>query len=132
MFYKPSCTPRAASCRAARDDAARAIPLTTWRSYPPRSPSTESSSVFAHVPFFDPIFKGSFGGLLVLKMCHAAYRWKALDVYFPTIQSLRESELGRESYDSRKSGCRSCFCVFFRRRFRSNGGSHQRTESCTS
>uniref|UniRef100_A0A2N9EGF0 Uncharacterized protein n=1 Tax=Fagus sylvatica TaxID=28930 RepID=A0A2N9EGF0_FAGSY len=30
--------------------------------------------------FFDPIFEGSFGGLLVLKMGHVAYRRKALDV----------------------------------------------------
>ena len=46
---------------------------------------TESSSIFARVPFSDPIFEGSFGGLLVLKMGHAAYRRKALDVYFPTV-----------------------------------------------
>jgi hypothetical protein len=30
--------------------------------------------------FFDPIFEGNFGGLLVLKMGHAAYRRKAPDV----------------------------------------------------
>uniref|UniRef100_A0A2N9HP02 Uncharacterized protein n=1 Tax=Fagus sylvatica TaxID=28930 RepID=A0A2N9HP02_FAGSY len=32
-----------------------------------------------------PIFEGSFGGLSELKMGHAAYRRKALDVLFPTI-----------------------------------------------
>ena len=48
-------------------------------------PSTESSSVFMRVSFFDPIFKGSFGGLPELKMGHAAYRRKALDVLFPTV-----------------------------------------------
>jgi hypothetical protein len=35
--------------------------------------------------FFDPIFEGSFRGLLVLKMGHVAYRRKALDVFFPTV-----------------------------------------------
>ena len=37
----------------------------------------------ARAQFFDPIFEGNFGGLLVLKMGHAAYRRKAPDVYFP-------------------------------------------------
>ena len=77
--------PRVASYRVARDDAARVIQLATWRSYPPRNPSTESSSVFACIPFSDPIFKGNFGGLLVLKMGHVAYCQKDLDVYFPKI-----------------------------------------------
>ena len=49
------------------------------------SPPSESSSVFARVSFFDQIFEGSFGGLLVLKMGHAAYRLKAIDVFFPTV-----------------------------------------------
>uniref|UniRef100_A0A2N9FC46 Uncharacterized protein n=1 Tax=Fagus sylvatica TaxID=28930 RepID=A0A2N9FC46_FAGSY len=56
--------PRAASYRAARDDAAPAVQLAMWRSYPPRSPSTKSSSVFVRVHFSDPIFEGTFGGLL--------------------------------------------------------------------
>jgi hypothetical protein len=34
---------------------------------------------------FYPIFGGSFGGLLELKLGHAAYRRKALDVLFLTI-----------------------------------------------
>ena len=51
-----------------------------WQSYPPRQPPTKSSSIFVRVPFSDPIFEGSFGGLLVLKMGHAAYRRKALEV----------------------------------------------------
>uniref|UniRef100_A0A2N9EG23 Aminotransferase-like plant mobile domain-containing protein n=1 Tax=Fagus sylvatica TaxID=28930 RepID=A0A2N9EG23_FAGSY len=66
----------------------------TWRSYPPRQPPTESFSIFVRVPFSDPIFKGSFGGLLVLKMGHAAYRRKALNVYFPTIPVKRENATG--------------------------------------
>jgi hypothetical protein len=49
------------------------------------SSPTESSSVFVRVPSSDPIFEGSFGGLPELKMGHAAYRWKSLDVYFPTV-----------------------------------------------
>ena len=40
---------------------------------------------FLRVPFSGPIFGGCFGGLLVFKMGHAAYRQKALDVYFPTL-----------------------------------------------
>jgi hypothetical protein len=43
---------------------------------------------------FDPIFEGSFGSLPELKMGHAAYRRKALDVLFPTVRSLLESEFG--------------------------------------
>ena len=70
---------------AARDDAVRFVQPAMWHSYPPRSPSTESSSVFACIPFSDLIFKGSFGGLSVLKMGHASYRRKALDVYFLVI-----------------------------------------------
>jgi hypothetical protein len=51
-------------------------------------------SILVRVFFFDPIFEGSFGGLLELKMGHAAYRRKALDVLFPKVQSLHESEFG--------------------------------------
>ena len=50
----------------------------------PRQPPTKSS-VFVCVPFSDPIFEDSFGGLLVLKMAHVSYRRKFLDVYFLTI-----------------------------------------------
>ena len=63
------------TCRAVWSHASA-----TWRPYPPRQPPTESSSIFVHVPFSDPIFEGNFGGLLVLKMGHAAYRRKAHDV----------------------------------------------------
>ena len=69
----------------AQDHGARGMLSATSRSYPPRSPSTESSSVFACVPFSDPIFRGNFGGLPVLKIGHAAYRQKALNVFFPMI-----------------------------------------------
>uniref|UniRef100_A0A2N9GU55 Uncharacterized protein n=1 Tax=Fagus sylvatica TaxID=28930 RepID=A0A2N9GU55_FAGSY len=55
-----------------------ATPPETAVSHPPRF------SISVRVPFFDPIFGGSFGGLLELKMGHAAYRRKALDVLFPT------------------------------------------------
>ena len=85
LIYREACTPRAASCRAARDDAARAVQLPRGDPILPRQHLSESSSVFARVSFFNPIFEGSFGGLLVLKMGHAAYRRKALDVYFPTV-----------------------------------------------
>ena len=77
--------PRAASCRAARDDAARAVQLPRGDPIIPRQHLSESSSVFVRISFFDPIFEGSFGGLPKLKMGHAAYRRKALDVLFPTV-----------------------------------------------
>uniref|UniRef100_A0A2N9FLS8 Uncharacterized protein n=1 Tax=Fagus sylvatica TaxID=28930 RepID=A0A2N9FLS8_FAGSY len=46
-------------------------------------------------------------------MCHEAYCRKSLDVYFPTIQSLRESEFGRESYDSLEVGVPELFLRVF-------------------
>ena len=39
------------------------------------------TKIRARAQFFDPIFEGNFGSLLVLKMGHAAYRRKAPDVY---------------------------------------------------
>uniref|UniRef100_A0A2N9HRT8 Uncharacterized protein n=1 Tax=Fagus sylvatica TaxID=28930 RepID=A0A2N9HRT8_FAGSY len=56
--------PHAGPWRAARDHPARVRTTAMWQSYPPCSPSTESSSVLARVPFFGPIFEGYFGGLL--------------------------------------------------------------------
>ena len=79
----------------------------------------------ARAQFFDLIFEGNFGGLLVLKMGHAAYRRKAPDVYFPKKISLYGSEFGGKSYGSRKLGRLSCFFVLFRRRFRSIGGCYR-------
>ena len=77
--------PRAASCRAARDDAARAVQLPRGDPIIPRQHLSESSSVFVRISFFDPIFEGSFGGLPELKMGHAAYLRKALRVRFPKV-----------------------------------------------
>ena len=71
--------------RTARDGGVPSMLYTTWNSYPPRGPSTKSSSVFVCILFSDPIFEGNFRGLLMLKMGHAAYRRKVRDVYFPTI-----------------------------------------------
>ena len=51
----------------------------------PRQQLLESSSVSACVSFFDPIFEASFGGLPELKMGHAAYLRKALNVLFPAV-----------------------------------------------
>uniref|UniRef100_A0A2N9FCQ9 Uncharacterized protein n=1 Tax=Fagus sylvatica TaxID=28930 RepID=A0A2N9FCQ9_FAGSY len=67
---------RAASCHAARGEAMRGVLPATWRSSLPCSPSIKSSSILARVPFFDLIFGEAFGGLLVVKMGHAAYLWK--------------------------------------------------------
>ena len=77
--------PRAGPSRATRYGPARVVQLPRGSLILPRQPPTESSSVFVRVPFSGPIFEGSFGGLLVLKMSHGAYRRKALDVYFPMI-----------------------------------------------
>ena len=73
------------SCRAVHGEAALRVLPATWRSYPPRGPPGESSSIFAPIQFFDLIFEAAFGELMMLKMGHAAYRWKAREVYFPTI-----------------------------------------------
>uniref|UniRef100_A0A2N9I763 Uncharacterized protein n=1 Tax=Fagus sylvatica TaxID=28930 RepID=A0A2N9I763_FAGSY len=57
-------TPRAASCSAAHGEAALGVLPATWRSYPPRGLSAESSSIFVHVLFFDPISGAAVLGLL--------------------------------------------------------------------
>jgi hypothetical protein len=51
---------------------------------PPKT-AVNTSSILMRISFFDPIFKGSFGGLPELKMGHAAYLRKALNVLFPTV-----------------------------------------------
>ena len=75
----------ATSCRTACGEAVPHVLSTMWRSYLPYGPSSESSSIFAPVQFFDLIFVAAFGGLLMLKIGHAAYLWKSREVYFPTI-----------------------------------------------
>jgi hypothetical protein len=77
--------PRASSCLAVRGEAAPGVFSSTWCSYPPHGPSTESFSIFMRVLFFDLIFEAAFAGLLVLKMGHTAYLRKARDIYFPTV-----------------------------------------------
>uniref|UniRef100_A0A2N9IQ48 Uncharacterized protein n=1 Tax=Fagus sylvatica TaxID=28930 RepID=A0A2N9IQ48_FAGSY len=52
----------------------------TWQSYPATPAPHRILLGFRARTLFDPIFEGSFGGLLELKMGHAAYRRKALDV----------------------------------------------------
>ena len=85
FFYRRSGTLRTASCHASRDDAARAVQLPRGDLILPRQHISEFSSVLVRVSFFDPIFEGRFGGLLELKMGHAAYLRKALNVLFPTV-----------------------------------------------
>ena len=84
-FYREACTRGAPSWSVARDDGAPRVHLPRGYLILPRQPPTKSSSIFVRVPFFDPIFEGSFGGLLVLKMGHTAYLRKALDVFFPMV-----------------------------------------------
>ena len=52
-FYRGACTPRAVSCRTARDDATRVVRLPRGDLIPPRQHLSESSSVFVRVSFFD-------------------------------------------------------------------------------
>uniref|UniRef100_A0A2N9FX55 Uncharacterized protein n=1 Tax=Fagus sylvatica TaxID=28930 RepID=A0A2N9FX55_FAGSY len=70
--------------RGARHDCARRVMVARLACTPPKT-AVCTSSILARVSFFDPIFEGSFGGLPELKMGHAAYFRKALDVLFPTI-----------------------------------------------
>ena len=85
LIYRRACTPGAPSWRAARDDGAPRVRLPRGILIHPRQQLLESSSVSVRVSFFDPIFEGSFRGLPELKMGHAAYRRKSLDVLFPTV-----------------------------------------------
>ena len=71
--------------RLARHDAARRVMMPRGDLILPHQHLSEFSSVLACVSFFDLIFEGSFGGLPELKMGHASYRRKALDVLFPTV-----------------------------------------------
>uniref|UniRef100_A0A2N9EK59 Uncharacterized protein n=1 Tax=Fagus sylvatica TaxID=28930 RepID=A0A2N9EK59_FAGSY len=59
--------------RGARHDCARSVMVARLACTPPKTVVC-TSSILARVSFFDPIFEGSFGGLLELKMGHAAYR----------------------------------------------------------
>uniref|UniRef100_A0A2N9GK88 Uncharacterized protein n=1 Tax=Fagus sylvatica TaxID=28930 RepID=A0A2N9GK88_FAGSY len=59
--------------RGARHDCARRVMVARLACTPPKT-AVCTSSILARVSFFDPIFEGSFGGLLELKMGHAAYR----------------------------------------------------------
>jgi hypothetical protein len=63
----------------AHGDAAPRVLPATWRSYPPRGPSGESSLIRAPIQFSNPIFKATLGGLLVLKMDHAG-SWSRITV----------------------------------------------------
>ena len=69
--------------------------------------------IHARAQFFYPIFEGNFGGLLVLKMGHAAYLRKVPDVDFPKKISFHGSEFGGKSYGFRKLGHLSCFFSCF-------------------
>ena len=60
-FYRGAGTPRAASCRAARDDAARGVCLPHGDLIPPRQHLSESSLVFVRVSFFDQFSRAVLG-----------------------------------------------------------------------
>ena len=85
LIYRRACTPGAPSWLAARDDGAPRVRPPRGILIHPRQQLLESSSIFVRIPFSDPTFEGSFGGLLVLKMGYEAYRRKSLDVYFSMI-----------------------------------------------
>uniref|UniRef100_A0A2N9HPD7 Uncharacterized protein n=1 Tax=Fagus sylvatica TaxID=28930 RepID=A0A2N9HPD7_FAGSY len=79
-FYRKACTPRAPSWRAARDGGAPRVRLPRGILIHPRQQLLESSSIFVRVPFLTRFSRAVLEVLLVLKMGHAAYRRKALDV----------------------------------------------------
>ena len=70
--------------RGARHDCARRVMVARLACMPPKT-AVCTSSILVRVSLFDPIFEGSFGGLTELKMGHAAYLQKALDILFPTV-----------------------------------------------
>uniref|UniRef100_A0A2N9HC15 Aminotransferase-like plant mobile domain-containing protein n=1 Tax=Fagus sylvatica TaxID=28930 RepID=A0A2N9HC15_FAGSY len=81
-FYRKPCTPRAAPSCAAHVTVLRELwycHVAVLVFHPRQQPLLlESSSISRARTLFYPIFGGSFGGLLELKMGHAAYRRKAL------------------------------------------------------
>uniref|UniRef100_A0A2N9GCK0 Uncharacterized protein n=1 Tax=Fagus sylvatica TaxID=28930 RepID=A0A2N9GCK0_FAGSY len=85
LIYRRACTPRARHHGARRVWWRASRAPATWHSYPSTPAAPRIFLGFrAHI-LFDPIFEGNFGGLSELKMGHAAYLRKALDVLFPTI-----------------------------------------------
>uniref|UniRef100_A0A2N9H8N2 Uncharacterized protein n=1 Tax=Fagus sylvatica TaxID=28930 RepID=A0A2N9H8N2_FAGSY len=89
----------ARAARLARDDHARVVQLPRGNLILHASPPPNPPRFSCAYPFLTQLFEGSFGGLLELKMGHAAYRRKALDVYFPTIPVKRGKPLAnRELY----------------------------------
>jgi hypothetical protein len=80
--------------RGARHDRARHVMVARLACTPPETTVCTSSILVRVFFFFYPIFEGGFRGLLELKMGHAAYLRKSLDVLFPTVRSLHESEFG--------------------------------------
>ena len=77
--------------RLARHDAAWRVMMPREFVQPPPGDLILHASPYPNLPRFScayPFltdFEGSFGGLPKLKMDHAAYRRKALDVLFPTV-----------------------------------------------
>ena len=81
---------------------------------------------------FTIFFGAAFRGFLIFKIGHSWYCWKAWDVDFPMVSIWHESELGWESYGSRKKGCSRSFSLLFQWRFRPNRRCYRWTESCSS
>ena len=73
---KPHVDPEIEKCK---DDPEMLHGRIPWYTFDPMS-TYPLALKFVRAQFFDPIFEGNFGGLLVLKMGHAAYRRKAPDV----------------------------------------------------
>ena len=78
----------------------------------PRQHLSESSSVFMRVSFFDPIFEGSFGGLIELKIGHAAYLGKVSESSFQRYKVCINRSLDERVMAPGSRGARAVFVCF--------------------
>jgi hypothetical protein len=114
LIYRKACTPRAASCRAARDDAARAVQLPRGDLILPRQPPSESSSVFVRVPFLTRFSRAVLEVFRNSKwvMQHIVGKLSMSTFQRYKVCTNRSSDERVMAPGSRGAG--SCFCVFFR------------------
>uniref|UniRef100_A0A2N9IJ37 Uncharacterized protein n=1 Tax=Fagus sylvatica TaxID=28930 RepID=A0A2N9IJ37_FAGSY len=118
---------------APRDDHTRVVQLPRGSLILHASPPPNPPRFSYAYPFLNPIFEDSFGG-------HSGAQNGSCSI---SSKSSRTSTFQRYKVRTNRSsdervmapgsqGVGAVFVVFFRRRFRPNGGCHRRTESCTS